>query len=91
MSGEVKIDGTNVQDFRIQSLRQQISFVLQETLRFRAPVGEIIAYGRPAANRSGSMPVPRRKLSPVRPKLGALPMVLIPARRSQNVMPNVAE
>ena len=52
VSGEVRIDGTNIRDFRIQSLRQQISFVLQETLLFRAPVWENIAYGRPEANRS---------------------------------------
>lgn len=52
LSGEVRIDGTNIRDFRIQSVREQISFVLQETLLFRAPVWENIAYGRPEASRS---------------------------------------
>jgi subfamily B ATP-binding cassette protein MsbA len=35
----------------MKSLRQQISFVLQETLLFRASVWENIAYGRPEASR----------------------------------------
>jgi subfamily B ATP-binding cassette protein MsbA len=51
VSGEVKIDGTNIRNYTMQSLRQQISFVLQETLLFHAPVWENIAYGRPEANR----------------------------------------
>ena len=51
LSGEVRIDGTNIRNYTMQSLRQQISFVLQETLLFRAPVWQNIAYGRPEANR----------------------------------------
>ena len=51
LSGEVKIDGTNIRKFTMKSLRQQISFVLQETLLFRATVWENIAYGRPEASR----------------------------------------
>jgi subfamily B ATP-binding cassette protein MsbA len=35
----------------MKSLRQQISFVLQETLLFRAPIWQNIAYGRPEASR----------------------------------------
>ncbi len=52
VSGEVKIDGTNIRSYTMKSLRQQISFVLQETLLFHAPVWENIAYGRPEANRA---------------------------------------
>jgi subfamily B ATP-binding cassette protein MsbA len=52
LSGEVKIDGTNIRNYTMKSLRQQISFVLQETLLFRAPVWQNIAYGRPEANRA---------------------------------------
>jgi len=52
VSGEVKIDGTNIRNYTMKSLRQQISFVLQETLLFRAPIWENIAYGRPEANRA---------------------------------------
>jgi subfamily B ATP-binding cassette protein MsbA len=50
-SGRVKIDGTDVRSFTVKSLRQQISFVLQETLLFNAPVWQNIAYGRPEATR----------------------------------------
>ena len=50
-SGVVKIDGTDVRRFRQKSLRQQISFVLQETMLFRAPVWQNIAYGKPDATR----------------------------------------
>jgi subfamily B ATP-binding cassette protein MsbA len=49
--GEVRIDGTNIRTYTMKSLREQISFVLQETLLFRAPVWENIAYGRPEASR----------------------------------------
>jgi subfamily B ATP-binding cassette protein MsbA len=52
VSGEVKIDGTNIRNYTMKSLRQQISFVLQETLLFHAPIWENIAYGRPEANRA---------------------------------------
>jgi len=50
-SGAVRIDGTDVRRFRMQSLRQQMSFVLQETLLFHAPVWNNIAYGKPGASR----------------------------------------
>ena len=50
--GVVKIDGRDVRDYKIKSLRRQISFVLQETLLFRAPVWQNIAYGKPEASRS---------------------------------------
>ena len=50
-SGIVKIDGTDIKRFRQQSLRQQISFVLQETMLFHAPVWQNIAYGKPDASR----------------------------------------
>jgi ATP-binding cassette, subfamily B, bacterial len=48
-SGQIRIDGTDVRQFKLQSLRQQISFVLQETLLFRATVAQNIAYGKPEA------------------------------------------
>jgi subfamily B ATP-binding cassette protein MsbA len=50
-AGEIRIDGTDARQFKIESLRQQISFVLQETLLFRATVAENIAYGKPEATR----------------------------------------
>ena len=48
--GTVKIDGTDVKFFQQESLRQQISFVLQETLLFHGPVWYNIAYGKPGAS-----------------------------------------
>jgi ATP-binding cassette, subfamily B, bacterial len=50
VSGQVSIDGEDVRNFRLRSLRRQISFVLQETLLFRAPVWQNIAYGKPEAS-----------------------------------------
>jgi ATP-binding cassette, subfamily B, bacterial len=48
-SGQVRIDGTDVRSFTLKSLRDQISFVLQDTLLFRGTIWENIAYGRPDA------------------------------------------
>jgi ATP-binding cassette, subfamily B, bacterial len=48
-SGTVKIDGVNIRDYTLKSLREQISFVLQETLLFHATVWDNIAYGKPDA------------------------------------------
>jgi ABC-type multidrug transport system fused ATPase/permease subunit len=45
--GRVMIDGTDVSDFRLDSLRGQIGFVLQDTALFYGSVRENIAYGRP--------------------------------------------
>jgi subfamily B ATP-binding cassette protein MsbA len=49
--GVVKIDGQDVRSYKLRSLRRQMSFVLQETLLFRAPVWQNIAYGKPEATR----------------------------------------
>jgi subfamily B ATP-binding cassette protein MsbA len=50
-SGIVKIDGTDIRRYKQQSLRQQISFVLQETMLFHSSVWQNIAYGKPEASR----------------------------------------
>jgi len=52
VSGTVTIDGTDIRGFTLRSLRDQISFVLQDTLLFHAPIWQNIAYGRPEANRA---------------------------------------
>jgi ATP-binding cassette subfamily B protein len=49
VSGYVGIDGTDIRKYRLKSLRDQISFVLQDTLLFRATIWENIAYGKPNA------------------------------------------
>jgi ATP-binding cassette subfamily B protein len=48
-SGTIKIDGTNICQYTLKSLREQISFVLQDTLLFHASVWDNIAYGKPDA------------------------------------------
>jgi ABC-type multidrug transport system fused ATPase/permease subunit len=48
-SGIVRIDGTDVRDLKLQGLRNQIGFVLQDTMLFHGTVRENIAYGRPRA------------------------------------------
>jgi subfamily B ATP-binding cassette protein MsbA len=50
-SGRILMDGQDVRSFTVKSLRGQISFVLQDTLLFRAPVWQNIAYGKPEATR----------------------------------------
>jgi ATP-binding cassette subfamily B protein len=52
ISGAVKIDGQDVRRYQQKSVRQQISFVLQETLLFHGPIWNNIAYGKPEATRT---------------------------------------
>ena len=47
--GAVKIDGHDVRDVTLDSLRKQIGIVLQETTLFSGTIRENIAYGRPDA------------------------------------------
>ena len=48
-AGSVSVDGVDVRDYRLQSLRNQIGYVLQETVLFRGTVRDNIAYGRVGA------------------------------------------
>jgi ATP-binding cassette, subfamily B, bacterial len=50
-SGVVKIGGTDIRKYTIRSLREQMSFVLQDTVLFGIPVWQNIAYGKPEASR----------------------------------------
>jgi ATP-binding cassette subfamily B protein len=50
-AGVVRIDGQDVRELTLPTLRRQVGFVLQETVLFRAPVWQNIAYGRPEATR----------------------------------------
>jgi subfamily B ATP-binding cassette protein MsbA len=52
VSGHVDIDGLDIRRYRLKSLRDQISFVLQDTLLFRATIWANIAYGDPSASRA---------------------------------------
>ncbi len=51
-SGEIRIDDRDVRRYTLDSLRQNISFVPQESILFHAPVWQNIAYGRPTATRA---------------------------------------
>jgi ABC-type multidrug transport system fused ATPase/permease subunit len=47
--GRILIDGVDVTSFKLDALRTQVGFVLQETVLFRGTIRENIAYGRPGA------------------------------------------
>ena len=49
IAGAVKIDGHDIRQFTLKSLRDQISFVLQDSLLFSGTIWENISYGRPDA------------------------------------------
>ena len=49
-SGSVTIDGVDVREYQIASLRRQIGMVLQPPLIFPLSVADNIAYGRPGAD-----------------------------------------
>jgi subfamily B ATP-binding cassette protein MsbA len=48
-AGAVTIDGVNIRDYPLRSLRSQIGFVLQDTVLLRGTVRDNIAFGRPDA------------------------------------------
>ncbi|HZY64748.1 MAG TPA: ABC transporter ATP-binding protein [Rubrobacteraceae bacterium] len=50
--GRVLVDGRDIRDFTLKSLRNQVTFVPQDPLLFRATVADNIAYGRPDAGRA---------------------------------------
>ena len=45
-SGEIKIDGRNIKDYKISKLREKIGIVLQDTFLFSGTIMENIRYGR---------------------------------------------
>jgi ATP-binding cassette, subfamily B, bacterial len=47
--GRILIDGQDIRRFTLESLRRQMSVVLQESILFRRTIGENIAYGNPQA------------------------------------------
>lgn len=48
-SGAVRIDGRDIREFTLESLRSHIGIVMQETFLFSMTVGENISYGNPDA------------------------------------------
>jgi ABC-type multidrug transport system fused ATPase/permease subunit len=47
--GQILIDGRDIRDYTLESLRAQMSMVLQEAILFTGSILENIAYGRPDA------------------------------------------
>jgi subfamily B ATP-binding cassette protein MsbA len=50
-SGAIRIDGKDIRDLRLDSLRDKISIVAQDTFLFNDTVANNIGYGRPDATR----------------------------------------
>src|SRR5271157_5861429 len=48
-SGSIRIDGTDIREFKLASLRQQIGVVLQDVFLFSGTLRENIAFGKPDA------------------------------------------
>jgi ABC-type multidrug transport system fused ATPase/permease subunit len=48
-AGTVKIDGVDIRQYKLQPLRNQIGYVLQDTVLFRGTIRDNIAYGRAGA------------------------------------------
>ncbi|CAN5220743.1 ABC transporter ATP-binding protein [soil metagenome] len=47
--GRVLIDGTDISDFKLDGLRNQLGFVMQDTALFYGSIRENISYGKPDA------------------------------------------
>lgn len=47
--GSVRIDGVDLRDYKLHELRQQIAYVLQDTVLFQGTVRDNIAFGKPDA------------------------------------------
>ena len=50
-SGTITLDGVDLRELTVRSLRRQFGFVLQDTPLFYAPIWQNIAYGKPDATR----------------------------------------
>lgn len=59
-SGRVLIDGVDIRDVTLRSLRRQISIVTQDSVVFPATIAENIAYGDPTASQANIEAAARR-------------------------------
>jgi ABC-type multidrug transport system fused ATPase/permease subunit len=50
--GSVTIDGRDLREFTLDSVRRQVAFVFQEPVLFAATIAENIGYGKPEATRA---------------------------------------
>ncbi len=58
-AGQITLDGHDLRDLRLRSLREHITVLLQETLIFDGTIRENIAYGRPDATEEEIMQAAR--------------------------------
>ena len=70
-SGAITVDGTDLRDMQVRSLREQIALVLQDPFIFPLTVAENISYGRPDATRDQI--VAAAKAASAHPFIEALP------------------
>ena len=49
-AGEIRLDGRDLRDLKLEELRDNVTVLLQETLVFHGTVRENIAYGKPGAS-----------------------------------------
>jgi ABC-type multidrug transport system fused ATPase/permease subunit len=54
-SGSIQIDGVDIRDYKLQGLRNNIGYVLQETVLFQGTVRDNIAYGHAGATEAEIM------------------------------------
>ncbi len=59
-SGEIRIDGTNIHQYTLKSLRSNIGIVQQDVYLFSGTVMENILYGNPKASREEAMEAARK-------------------------------
>lgn len=63
VTGAVEIDGKDIRDIRLSSLRENVSIVAQDTFLFNDTVFDNIAYGRPDAKRDEIIAAARTALA----------------------------
>lgn len=50
-AGQVRVGGNRVGDYKLEALRKQIGYVLQDTVLFRGTILDNLAFGRPGATK----------------------------------------
>jgi ATP-binding cassette, subfamily B, bacterial MsbA len=59
-AGAIRIDGHDIREIQLRSLRRQIGIVLQETILFQGTIANNIAYGDPHASRAAIIEAAQR-------------------------------
>jgi ATP-binding cassette, subfamily B, bacterial len=63
MTGEVRLDGTDVRKFALHDYRSHIGIVLQDPFLFFGTIAENVAYGRPLATRAAIVDAARAAMA----------------------------